>query len=165
MSAGRIHHVLFLCTGNSARSILAEAALDRAGHGRLRASSAGSQPKGAVHPDALRLLQAEGYDTQKFRSKSWDEFTQPGAPAIDLIITLCDSAARESCPIWPGHPVTAHWGMPDPAAVCDEAERQAAFAETLRVLDQRIARLLAVPFDSLDAADRKRRLVEIGSSR
>jgi arsenate reductase len=162
MTREHIYHVVFLCTGNTARSILAEAALNRAGKDRFRASSAGSQPKGAVHPDALRLLQTEGYDSDQFRSKSWDEFTRPGAPGIDFVLTLCDSAARESCPIWPGHPVTAHWGMADPAAVGDETRRQAAFAETLRVLDRRIARLLGVPFASLDAAGRKRLLADIG---
>ena len=163
MTRDRIHHVLFLCTGNSARSILAEAALNRAGEGRFRAYSAGSQPKGTVHPEALRRLEAEGYDTATLRSKSWDEFSRPGAPAIDFVITLCDSAASESCPIWPGHPITAHWGLPDPAAVeGGDAERAAAFADTLQALDHRIARLLALPLASLDAAERKRRLVAIG---
>ena len=163
MTRDRIHHVLFLCTGNSARSILAEAALNRAGEGRFRAYSAGSQPKGAVHPEALRQLEAEGYETATLRSKSWDEFSRPGAPAIDFVVTLCDSAASESCPIWPGHPITAHWGLPDPAAVAgSDAARAAAFADTLHALDERIARLLALPLASLDAAERKRRLGEIG---
>jgi arsenate reductase len=159
-----IYRVLFLCTANSARSILAEAALNRAGGGRFEAFSAGSTPRGQVNPAALELLAAEGFDTSRFRSKSWDEFAAPGAPELDFIITLCDSAAGEACPVWPGRPVSAHWGLPDPASVEGEAERRAAFAATLRTIEARIARLLELPVAQLDAADLKRHLATIGAS-
>lgn len=155
--------VLFLCTGNSARSILAEAILERAGAGRFHAFSAGSQPKGKVHPMSLAVLRSLGYDTARFRSKSWDEFAGPDAAPLDLIITVCDSAAGEVCPIWPGHPLTAHWGIPDPAAVQgSEAEVRAAFLEAYRSMQERIERLLALPFEQLDANALKAHLMAIG---
>jgi arsenate reductase len=134
--------VLFLCTGNSARSILAEAILSRAGGGRFRAFSAGSHPKGAVHPLALELLAARGHDTGFARSKSWDEFAAAGAPAIDAVITVCDAAAGEVCPVWPGRPARAHWGLPDPAAVVEPEAARQAFAATYGVLAERIGRLV-----------------------
>jgi protein-tyrosine-phosphatase len=153
--------VLFLCTGNSARSILAEAILNREGEGRFRAFSAGSFPKGAVHPMALRVLEDKGYDTAGFRSKRWDAFAVPGAPEIDLILTVCDNAAGEACPIWPGNPTSAHWGIPDPAAVEDEGQRD-AFLLAYRRLNERIGRLLALPLGDLDPETLKLRLAEIG---
>ncbi len=157
------YHVLFLCTGNSARSILAEAVLNRLGEGRLRGYSAGSFPKGAVHPLALELLAAHGYPTQALRSKSWDEFSGPGAPLIDFIFTVCDNAAGEACPVWPGHPLTAHWGIPDPAAVVgSEAERRRAFSDTLRRLTWRIEALMSLPIDALDRSLLSARLAAIG---
>jgi arsenate reductase (thioredoxin) len=143
MTAERVRNALFLCTGNSARSILAECILNRLGGGRFRAFSAGSQPKGAVHPLALDLLSQLGHPTAALRSKSWDEFARPGAPPMDFLFTVCDSAANEACPVWPGHPVTAHWGMPDPAAAAGtETERRQAFAETYRILEDRILTFL-----------------------
>jgi protein-tyrosine-phosphatase len=135
-------NVLFLCTGNSARSILAEALLNRDGDGRFRAFSAGSFPKGAVHPMALALLRDRGFPVEGLRSKSWDEFADAGAPPLDLIVTVCDNAAGEVCPIWPGKPARAHWGIADPAAV-EGAEQRAAFEEAYRLLDTRIAALLS----------------------
>lgn len=163
MNAPRAYRVLFLCTANSARSILAEAALNRAGAGRFEAFSAGSMPRGAVNPAALELLRAEGFDVSSFCSKGWDEFAVPGAPQLDFIITLCDSAAGEACPVWPGRPVSAHWGLPDPAAVEDAMERRAAFAATLRALEARIEKLLALPIDALDVPGLKQRLAAIGT--
>ena len=157
------YNVLFLCTGNSARSILAEAILNKEAHGRFVAYSAGSFPKGEVNPHAIRLLQTLGYDTSGFRSKSWDEFAAPGAPQLDFIFTVCDAAANETCPVWPGHPMTAHWGVPDPAAVeGSDAEIGAAFAEACRQLHRRIELLLALPVASLDRLSLKRRLDDIG---
>ena len=164
MTQPRIYRVLFLCTANSARSILAEAALNRVAAGRFEAYSAGSTPRGQVNPAALELLATEGFDVSRFRSKGWDEFAAPGAPELDFIITLCDSAAGEACPIWPGRPVSAHWGLPDPASVEGEAERRTAFAATLRVIEIRIAQLLELPIAELDAAELKRRLAAIGAS-
>ncbi|HUP91563.1 MAG TPA: arsenate reductase ArsC [Solimonas sp.] len=149
----RTRNVLVLCTGNSARSILGEALCNDAGttHGRLRGFSAGSHPKGAVNPFALELLASEGLPTAGLRSKSWDEFAAPGAPAIDIVLTVCDQAVGETCPLWPGHPVTAHWGIPDPAAVeGGDADKRAAFARAFAVLRGRIARLAALPLDELD---------------
>ena len=157
-------NVLFLCTGNSARSILGEAILNRAGAGRFRAFSAGSQPKGQVHPLARDLLLGLGYPVDGLRSKSWDEFASSGAPQFDIILTVCDVAAAETCPIWPGHPTTAHWGIPDPAAAeGSEAEKRRAFAEAYRQLNTRISVLLALPFASLDRLSLKARLTAIGT--
>ncbi|MFP5296720.1 MAG: arsenate reductase ArsC [Alphaproteobacteria bacterium] len=156
------HKVLFLCTGNSARSILAEAILNKVGEGRFRAWSAGSFPKGEVHPGALRLLEARGYPTEGLRSKSWDEFARPGAPEFDLIITVCDNAAGEVCPVWPGHPATAHWGLPDPAAVeGDEAAVDRAFADVHRQLYARLTLLAALNVEALDRLALKTRAGEI----
>lgn len=157
----RARNVLILCTGNSARSILAEAILNREGAGRFRAFSAGSFPKGAVHPMALRLLRELGYETAGFCSKSWDKFAAPGAPEIDLILTVCDNAAGEVCPIWPGRPITAHWGIPDPAAVEGDGQRE-AFLLAHRRLQSRIAQLIAIPVDGLAPEILKPRLREIG---
>jgi len=163
MNDRQIYRVLFLCTANSARSVLAEAALQRAGAGRFEAYSAGSMPRGQVNPAALELLAAEGFDVSSFRSKGWDEFAAPGAPELDFIITLCDSAAGEACPVWPGRPVSAHWGLPDPASVDGEAERRAAFAATLRALEARIEQLMQLPIAALDKDELKRRLAAIGA--
>jgi arsenate reductase len=155
--------VLFLCTGNSARSILAEAILNRTGQGRFRAYSAGSQPKGAVNPHALTLLQSLGYDAAGLRSKSWSEFAEPGAPQLDFVITVCDSAAGETCPVWPGRPASAHWGIPDPAAASGTpAEVTLAFKDAYRMLAQRIAAFTALPLHSLDRPTLQNRLREIG---
>ena len=156
-------NVLFLCTGNSARSVIAEAILNRIGADKFRAYSAGSQPKGRVHAETIRLLQGLGYDTHGFRSKSWDEFTAPGAPHFDFVFTVCDNAAAESCPLWPGQPMTAHWGVPDPAeATGTEAEIALAFKEAYRMLNQRIGIFTALPLRSLDRLALQRELKEIG---
>lgn len=163
-SAGpRIYNVLFLCTGNSARSVLAEALLTLRGSGRFRAFSAGSHPTGRVNPFAVRWLESLGLATEGYRSKSWDEFARPGAPALDFIFTVCDAAAGEVCPIWPGMPMTAHWGLPDPAAVegSDETRLQ-AFRETWRALDQRISLFTALNVDALDRLTVQERLSAIG---
>ncbi len=161
----RIYNVLFLCTGNSARSILAEAILNRLGAGRFRSFSAGSYPKGEVHPSALRLLGQLDYDASAFRSKSWDEFASADAPPLDFIFTVCDNAAGESCPFWPGKPMTAHWGLPDPAAVeGNDAEIAAAFADTYRMLSNRIELFVALPLDAIDAMSLQHRLREIGGT-
>jgi arsenate reductase (thioredoxin) len=154
-------NVLFLCTGNSARSILAEALLNRAGAGRFRAYSAGSQPKDEPHPAALALLEEQGFASGGLRSKSWQEFAGGDAPRIDLIITVCDSAAGETCPIWPGHPVTAHWGIEDPAAVEGDGQRQ-AFVNAMTYLQRRISLLLNLPDAELDALAWRDRVREIG---
>lgn len=159
----RIYNVLFLCTGNSARSILAEALLNRDGAGRFRAHSAGSFPKGAVHPMALDVLGELGFDTNDLRSKSWDEFAATGAPQFDFIFTVCDAAAGETCPIWPGHPMTAHWGIEDPAAVEGPGQRD-AFYQALRFMQNRISLFLALPLASLDEMALARKLREIGQS-
>ncbi len=159
----RPFNVLFLCTGNSARSIMAEAILGRIGAGKFRAFSAGSQPKGYVHPEALRLLQGLDFDTARLRSKSWSEFAQPGAPALDFVFTVCDNAAAEVCPVWPGQPMTAHWGIPDPAAATGtEAEIGYAFAEAYRMLNARISIFVSLPLRSLDALALQKRLDHIG---
>ena len=156
-------NVLFLCTGNSARSILAEAIMNRMGAGRFIACSAGSMPKGRVHPAALSLLARNNFPTAPFRSKSWDEFARPGAPQLDFVFTVCDAAAAEVCPIWPGQPISAHWGVPDPAAVTGgEAEVAVAFADTFRMLSQRIEAFVNLPMASLDRLSLQRRLDEIG---
>jgi protein-tyrosine-phosphatase len=156
-------NVLFLCTGNSARSVMAEAILNKVGQGKFRAYSAGSQPKGRVHPQTLRLLTGLGYDVSQLRSKSWEEFAKPGAPPLDFIFTVCDNAAGEACPVWPGKPATAHWGIADPAeATGTEAEMGAAFAEAHRMLAQRIGAFAALPLASLDAMSLQTKLREIG---
>jgi arsenate reductase (thioredoxin) len=157
----RIFNVLFLCTGNSARSVLAESALNKLGAGKFRAFSAGSFPKGQVHPMALELLDSLGYPTEDLRSKSWDEFAQSGAPVFDFIFTVCDNAAGETCPIWPGHPMTAHWGIEDPAAVEGEGQLE-AFKLALIFLTNRISLFLALPHDSLDELAMRNKLREIG---
>jgi protein-tyrosine-phosphatase len=161
--ADRPFNILFLCTGNSARSILAEAILDKLGADKFRAFSAGSQPKGAINPHALALLQSLGYGTAGLRSKSWSEFARPGAPALDFVFTVCDNAAGESCPVWPGQPMTAHWGVPDPAeATGSQAEIALAFKDAYRMLHQRIAAFTSLPIRSLDALSLQQRLKEIG---
>ena len=159
--AGGIRNVLFLCTGNSARSILAEALLNRDGAGRFRAFSAGSFPKGEAHPAAIQLLADQGFATDGLRSKSWDEFAADGAPEMDMIITVCDNAAGETCPVWPGHPATAHWGIEDPAAVQGEGQRQ-AFFNALTYLQRRISLLLNLPDAELDALSWQGKVREIG---
>ena len=157
------YNVLFLCTGNSARSVLAEAILNGVGDPRFRAFSAGSTPKGAVHPQALNLLTAKGFDIAAFRSKPWDEFARPGAPHLNFVVTVCDNAAGVVCPVWPGQPITAHWGMPDPAAAEGAPSMVAlAFADTWRMLANRIALFTALPIESLDRLAIKRRLDDIG---
>lgn len=159
-----VYNVLYLCTGNSARSIMAEAILNKLGAGKFRAFSAGSQPKGWVHPEAVRLLQSLGYETLVFRSKSWSEFAaEPGAPVMDFVFTVCDNAAGESCPIWPGQPMTAHWGIPDPAeAKGNPAEIGLAFKNAYRMLNQRIGIFTARPIRSLDKLSLQRRIRDIG---
>ncbi len=161
--ADRPLNVLFLCTGNSARSILAEAILNRLGAGKLVAYSAGSHPKGAVHAETIRLLVSLGYDTAGFRSKSWSEFAKPGAPPLDFVFTVCDDAAGEACPVWPGQPMTAHWGIPDPAKTSGSpAEIALAFKEAYRMLFQRIGIFTALPLRSLDQLSLQNKLREIG---
>jgi len=158
----RPYTVLFLCTGNSARSILAESLLNRMAGGRFHALSAGSQPAGQVNPFALALLKREGHDTTGLRSKSWDEIAARGTP-LDFVFTVCDSAAAETCPVWPGQPVSAHWGLPDPAAVTgSDAEKAAAFADTYRQLRQRLDAFTNLPMASLDRLSLKSRLDAIG---
>ena len=156
--------ILFLCTGNSARSIMAEVIATRLGQGRFIAHSAGSMPKGAVHPQTLRLLRSMHYETGQLRSKSWDEFAAPGAPSLDFVITVCDNAAGEVCPVWPGQPISAHWGLPDPAVVDrSPSEAALAFADTYRMLDQRIGIFVSLPFAKLSRQSLKARMDEIGS--
>ena len=159
----KVYNVLFLCTGNSARSILAEAILNKDGAGRFRAYSAGSFPKGAVHPMALQVLSSLGFSTEGLRSKSWDEFAGADAPSIEFIFTVCDNAAGETCPIWPGHPMTAHWGIEDPAAA-SVADQPEAFRQAVRYLRRRIELFLTLPLDSLDRMATERKLKEIGQS-
>lgn len=159
----RIFNVLFLCTGNSARSILAEAILNREGSSRFRAFSAGSHPKGNVHPVALDVLKTLNHPVDGLRSKSWDEFAVADAPALDFVFTVCDNAAGEVCPIWPGQPMTAHWGLPDPVAVDGSpAEQHAAFFDTYRMLANRIGLFVNLPLDSIDRLSLQRRLHGIG---
>jgi protein-tyrosine-phosphatase len=157
--------VLFLCTGNSARSILAEAYLNSAGRGRFKAFSAGSKPGGRVNPFALELLENSRIDTAGLRSKSWGEFARPGAPKLDFVFTVCDNAASEPCPYWPGQPMTAHWGVPDPAAVeGSDDDKRRAFRSALSVLSTRINLLINLPVDKLDRLALKKKLDEIGSA-
>ena len=159
----RPFNVLFLCTGNSARSIMAEAILNKIGAGKFRAFSAGSQPEGRVHPEALQLLQSLGYDTSSFRSKSWSEFADPGAPLLDFVFSVCDNAAGEVCPVWPGQPMTAHWGVPDPAeAKGTPAEVALASKDAYRMLNQRIGIFTSLPLRSLDRLSLQSKLREIG---
>jgi len=158
-------NILFLCTGNSARSILAEALMNRLGGGRFRAYSAGSMPKGQVNPHALPLVHALGFKDEDFRSKPWDEFAVPGAPKLDFVITVCDDAAGEVCPVWPGQPISAHWGIPDPAAVTgSEAEIAVAFRDAARQLRNRIELLLALPVAKLDRLTLQARVQDIARS-
>ncbi|HEX8900473.1 arsenate reductase ArsC [Vitreimonas sp.] len=164
-TARQPYNVLFLCTGNSARSIMAEAILQRMGSGKFNAFSAGSQPKGAVNPHALNLLERFNYNIDHFRSKSWDEFAKPGAPPLDFVFTVCDNAAGEVCPIWPGQPVSAHWGVPDPPAVeGSDAEVAAAFLDAYGRLANRIESFVNLPIGSLDRLTLKKRLIEIGQT-
>ena len=159
----RIFNVLFLCTGNTARSVLAEGILRRDGAGRFNAFSAGSQPKGIVNPFALKTLAAYDYPADGYRSKSWDEFAVAGAPKMDFVFTVCDSAAGEACPIWPGQPMTAHWGIEDPAAVeGTDIEKERAFAEAFRYMRNRIGAFIALPMKSLDQMALQKKLGEIG---
>ena len=161
----RIYNVLFLCTGNSARSILAESILTKDGAGRFRAFSAGSQPKGAVNPFALKVLGSFDYPIEGFRSKSWEKFAGPGAPVMDFVFTVCDNAAGEACPVWPGQPMTAHWGIEDPAAVVGrDIEKEKAFVAAFRYMRNRIAVFTALPVASLDKAALGTKLREIGRS-
>jgi arsenate reductase (thioredoxin) len=158
-----VYNVLFLCTGNSARSVLAESILNRLGIGRFRAFSAGSRPTGRINPHAVALLKRLNYATEGLRSKSWDEFAAPGAPALHFVFTVCDNAAGEVCPVWPGQPMTAHWGIPDPAAVeGTEAEIAAAFADAYRMLERRIDVFVNLPLASLDRLTLQKRLDAIG---
>jgi arsenate reductase len=161
--ADRPYNVLFLCTGNSARSIMAEAILNGTGAGKFHAYSAGSQPKGQAHPQTLRLLQSLAYDTSGFRSKSWNEFTAPGAPEFDFVFTVCDNAAAEACPLWPGRPMTAHWGVPDPAAATGTpTEIALAFKDAYRMLERRIGIFTALPLRALDRLTLQNKLKDIG---
>ncbi len=162
----RVFNVLFICTGNSARSIMAEAVLNRAGQGRFRGFSAGSHPKGQVHPYVIDLLRRLNYDVSGARSKSWAEFTGPNAPKLDFAFTLCDDAAAEACPTWPGQPMTAHWGMPDPAAATGtEAEIRYAFADALRMITNRINIFVSLPMKSLDQLTLQKQLDAIGKTK
>ena len=159
----KTYNVLFLCTGNTARSVLAEGILRKDGAGRFNAFSAGSQPKGVVNPFALKVLGAYGYPVEGYRSKSWDEFAAPGAPVMDFVFTVCDSAAGEACPFWPGQPMTAHWGIADPAAVDGtDIEKEAAFVTAFRQMRNRISAFAALPVKSLDRLTLKARLDAIG---
>ncbi|MFS8036839.1 arsenate reductase ArsC [Xanthobacter sp. AM11] len=160
---GHVYNVLFLCTGNSARSLLAESILTRDGGGRFRAFSAGSQPRGAVNPFTLKVLEAYGYPTAGLRSKSWGEFAAPDAPVMDFVFTVCDNAAGEACPLWPGQPMTAHWGIEDPAAVAGtDIEKEAAFVSAFRYLKNRISVFAALPIAKLDHLTLGAKLNEIG---
>ena len=163
--SGEIFNVLFLCTGNSARSIIAECLMARAGAGRFNAYSAGSHPKGEVHPYALDILKLRNFPLDGLRSKNWDEFAKPGAPKMDFVFTVCDNARDEVCPVWPGQPITAHWGVPDPATVeGSEAVRRAAFAETMRLLNNRISVFVSLPLDRLDRLTLQESVADIGRS-
>jgi len=161
----KVYEVLVLCTGNSARSILAEALINHRGAGRFRAYSAGSHPTGRVNPFAVATLQRFGLPTEGLRSKSWNEFAGPGSPRLDFIFTVCDNAAGEVCPLWPGQPITAHWGVPDPAAVEGTDERKLqAFEDTFRILERRVSRFVDLPLSSLDTRDLVRMLRNIGEA-
>ena len=160
----KTYNVLFLCTGNSARSILAEAILNNEGGGRFKAFSAGSRPKGEVNPHALKELEALGYPSTGFSSKSWDVFVEPGAPRMDFVFTVCDSAAGEACPVWIGHPVTAHWGVEDPTAACGcDVEIRRAFARAARFLKNRVAAFVSLPLESIDRMALETKLRQIGA--
>jgi protein-tyrosine-phosphatase len=166
------YNVLFLCTGNSARSVIAEAILNRVGQGRFKAFSAGSQPKGKVHPYTLDLLRKLNHDTSGFGSKSWLEFAQPDSPKLDFVFTVCDNAAGETCPVWPGQPMTAHWGVPDPAVDTDEhgkplteLQMRLAFADAYRMLNNRINIFVSLPLQKLDRLSLQKRLDDIGARR
>ncbi len=162
----RVFNVLFICTANSARSIMAEAILNQLGAGRYRAYSAGSQPAGRVNPYAVELLQRNRFRTDSLRSKTWEEFAQPDAPAMDFVLTVCDNAAGEVCPVWPGQPMSAHWGVPDPAAAQGtEEEKQRAFSDAFITLNRRIAIFLALPFDKLDKLSLQSELHRIGTEK
>lgn len=161
-----VYNVLFLCTGNSARSILAEAIMNRVGAGKFKAYSAGSMPKGEVHPQSIALLQRTNYDTSFARSKNWEEFATDDAPKLDFVFTVCDNAAGEACPVWPGQPMSAHWGVPDPAAVeGTEPEIALAFSDTYRMLNNRISIFCSLPLESIDKLSLQEKLDEIGKSR
>lgn len=161
---GPIYHVLFICTGNSARSVIAEGLMNDLGQGRFKAFSAGSHPKGAVHPLALKILATHRIPTDGFRSKSWEEFALPGAPQLHFVFTVCDQAAGEVCPVWPGQPMTAHWGMPDPAAVdAEEAVREKAFLDTFITMKRRIQLMLSLPLASLDRMAIQKEISGIGA--
>lgn len=163
MNAPKVHNVLFLCTGNSARSIMAEAIMNAQSAGRMRAFSAGSQAVGLVNPHAMALLQRNHYRTDGLRSKSWDEFAAPQAPVMDFVFTVCDQAAAEVCPVWPGQPISAHWGVPDPAAVRgDDARVQRAFSDAFSVLSRRISLLLCLPIDKLSRLALTKEVERIG---
>lgn len=165
MSEEKIYNVLFLCTGNSARSIMAEAAMNHLAHGRFHAYSAGSKPSGTPNPFALELLVRQGIATEGLRSKSWDEFALPGAPLMDFIFTVCDNAAGEACPYWPGQPMTAHWGVPDPAAVeGDDELKRRAFLDAFLTLRRRIELFASLPVAKLDRLALRERMREIGST-
>lgn len=160
-----VFNVLFLCTGNSARSIMGEVILNREGLGKFKGFSAGSHPKGRIHPYTLDLIQKLNHPTRDLRSKSWDEFAKEGAPKLDFVFTVCDDAANEVCPVWPGQPMSAHWGMPDPASVEGaEAEKRLAFAETYRMLRNRISAFVNLPVRSLDRLSLQSKLADIGKS-
>ena len=166
MTPDRPLSVLFLCTHNSARSVIAECIINRLGNGRFKGYSAGSQPRGTVHPYAFDLLKQLNYDTSQLRSKSWEEFAFAGAPELDFVFTVCDDAANETCPIWPGQPMSAHWGVPDPSAEDGtESERRFAFADTHRMLFQRISIFTALPLAGLDRLSLQKRLDDIGRSK
>lgn len=161
--ADKVYNVLFLCTGNSARSIIAEALINRLGQGRFKGFSAGSQPKGEVNPGALAILKKMNFNTDFARSKDWEEFAKPGAPKMDFVFTVCDNAASEACPVWPGQPMSAHWGVPDPAAVEGSTSQIAlAFADTYRMLDARISIFCSLPLSGIDRLSLQNRLDAIG---
>jgi arsenate reductase len=165
MNSEKVYNVLFLCTGNSARSILAEATMHRLSGGRFRAFSAGSFPAGKVNPFTLKLLELQGIPTDGLRSKSWDEFATPDAPPLDFVFTVCDRAAGETCPMWPGQPMSAHWGVDDPAAVeSDDTQKMLAFRQALRELENRIKIFMSLPLKSLDRIRLKSKLDEIGQT-